>query len=296
MISIIIPSYNAQETIRKCLDAVLGQSCSDDFEIILVDSSFDKTPQIVADEYPRVKLFHRDRKTDPGSARNIGIENAAGTLIAFIDADCIAAENWLQKIYTAHQTSFRVVGGSVRPAPEANAVAWAGYIAEFREYLPAGEKRCVSHIPTCNISYDRSIFDEFGRFDGDCYPQEDLVFNYRLSQNGVKIFFDPDISVFHKHRTTITGFIAHQKRIGAATSKVLQELPLEGAFIARNKILGILCMPFLPLVKFFRTLSVFLKQYPEVAIKKPLSFLIFALGLIFWTLGFAQSIFQRKIN
>jgi glycosyltransferase involved in cell wall biosynthesis len=73
VISVVIPSYNSGLTIRHCLDSVLGQSGPEDREVILVDSSTDGTDRIVTREYPDVRLFHLARKTDPGSARNIGI-------------------------------------------------------------------------------------------------------------------------------------------------------------------------------------------------------------------------------
>ncbi len=249
--------------------------------------------KIVLSDYSQVKLIRLNEKTDPGTARNIGIDKAKGDLIAFIDSDCIAAEGWLEKIHDAHQGSYRVVGGSVRVGDgKVGLIAWAGYIAEFREYLPQGEKREVAHIPTCNISYKRSIFDIYGCFNGRFYPQEDLVFNYMLSQKGEKLLFDPGITVFHHHRETFNEFMTHQKKIGLATSLVLKKIPLAGASIARNKIRAIFWLPFLPCVKFVRTVIVFAKLKPSIFVKHPLSFLVFAFGLIFWSFGFLMGVFM----
>ena len=165
MISIIIPSYNSQSTIRGCLNSVLNQSYVDEYEVILVDSSVDDTPKIVKEYYPRVRLIHFDQKTDPGTARNFGIQESSGDLIAFIDSDCIAAHNWLERIAQTHGTQYNIVGGVVTNGnPTDDLIGWAGYLAEFREFLPELPREEVKHIPTCNISYKRVVFERYGYF------------------------------------------------------------------------------------------------------------------------------------
>ena len=83
MISVIIPSYNSEITIIGCLNALQNQSYGGCYDITLIDSSDDGTPEIVSLEYPNVKLIHLNDRTDPGTARNIGIAEAKGDLIAF---------------------------------------------------------------------------------------------------------------------------------------------------------------------------------------------------------------------
>jgi len=72
MISVIIPSYNSNKTIEKCLNSILNQTYSDEYEIIVVDSSIDNTSDIVKNKFKDVKLAHLKKKTDPGTARNLG--------------------------------------------------------------------------------------------------------------------------------------------------------------------------------------------------------------------------------
>jgi glycosyltransferase involved in cell wall biosynthesis len=294
MISVIIPSYNSEKTIKQCIDSLLGQSYRGGYEIILVDSSVDNTPQIVTTNYPKIKFIHLGKKTDPGTARNIGIREAKGDLIAFIDADCRAAPEWLEKIESAHGSPYNVIGGVVKNGSgEDDLVAWAGYIAEFREFLPEQPKRDMTHIPTCNISYKRKVFLDYGLFQGEYYPQEDLFFNYNLCKNGERILLDPSIQVYHHHRSRLKDFLCHQRKIGTATSKVLKVIQLEGSLIARNPGLAPFLIPFLPMVKFARTLSVFLRFQPESVTKRPLVLLVFALGLLFWVTGFVHGIYDK---
>ncbi len=288
MVSVIIPSYNSEKTIASCLLSLKSQTYEGDYEIILVDSSDDGTPQIVKERFPEIDFYHFERKTDPGTARNYGIEKSHGEIICFIDSDCEAASDWLDQLISIHESyPYEGVGGSVANGNEPDAeVAWAGYMAEFREFLPEYPPREVEHIPTCNISYKREVFERFGKFNPSFYPQEDLEFNYRLRENGGTIFFNPAARVYHNHRTGFRPFLQHQKRVGKVTSQLLRILPLEGAFLARNRWLALMGVPILPIVKFWRTIKIFRKWKPELLIKHPMAVLILAIGLIPWTWGF----------
>ena len=295
MISVIIPSYNSESTIKQCLDSLQNQSYRSGYEIILVDSSIDRTPQIVSSNYSDVKLIHLDKKTDPGTARNIGIGEAKGDLIAFIDSDCIAVHNWLEKIDTAHKSSYSIVGGVVNNGNEEDdLVGWAGYVAEFREFLPEQPKQEVIHIPTCNISYKRRIFSKFGLFQGEYYPQEDLVYNYNLWKNGERILLDPAVQVYHHHRSSLKSFLYHQNRIGAITSKVLKVIRLEGSFVVRHPVLVTFLIPYLPMIKFIKTISAFLRYQPQVILKRPLVLPLFLLGILYWIAGFARGTYEKR--
>jgi glycosyltransferase involved in cell wall biosynthesis len=297
MVSIVIPSYNSEKTIEKCVESLLNQSYRGQYEVILVDSSNDATPKIVSARYPGVKLIHLKEKTDPGTARNMGIEKAKGEVIAFIDSDCMAGHDWLEEIDAAHRSDYNVVGGVVKNGNgKDDLVAWAGYIAEFREFLPGLPKREVIHIPTCNISYRKRVFEEFGLFQGEYYPQEDLVFNYNLRKHGERILLEPRIQIFHHHRSGLRDFLLHQDRIGHITSRVLRLIPLEGAFIARRPVLFSVLIPFLPLVKFARSVFTFLRYEPGTIMKRPLVLPIFALGLVFWIRGFARGVYGNKLS
>ncbi|MCP4592641.1 MAG: glycosyltransferase, partial [bacterium] len=233
-VTVLIPSYNSAHTIRATLSSLLAQNFDEPYEIIVVDSSPDETPHIITAEFPTVRLIHLDRQTDPGTARNLGLLQAAGEIIACIDADCIAPPDWLGCMVAAQREGHQVVGGTIENGNPESIIAWAGYLGEFREWLPVGQARLVNHVPTCNISYRRSIFVRFGGFPTKFYPQEDLLFHWRLSQSGVPVWFDPDIRVRHVHRSTWRAYNRHLRRIGRITARVLKLTCEEGVFLARS--------------------------------------------------------------
>lgn len=89
LVSIIIPMYNAEKDIRRCLDSILEQSYTS-LEILCIDDgSEDNTVRIINDQYSNNELIHILTKKNGGvsSARNFGIEHAQGEYIAFIDSD-----------------------------------------------------------------------------------------------------------------------------------------------------------------------------------------------------------------
>lgn len=90
-ISIIVPVYNTEKYLSACLDSILTQSFTD-FELLLVDDgSTDKSGEI-CDEYAqkdsRIRVFHKENG-GVSSARNLGIEEAVGDYLHFVDADDI---------------------------------------------------------------------------------------------------------------------------------------------------------------------------------------------------------------
>ena len=292
--SVIIPSYNSEATIVACLDSVLAQDFAGTYEVIVVDSSADRTPQLIREQFPSVTLISLPRRTDPGTARNLGVARSSGDIVAFLDSDCRAAPDWLRHTIAGHQAGYEVVGGAVENGNPQSLVGWAGYMAEFREFLPHGLRRQVAHIPTCNISYRRQVFERYGGFSSEHYPQEDLVYNLNLKRNGVPILFDPAIRVAHTNRSQMGDYFRHQRRIGRITAQVLKLADLPGAFFVRRPWLAPLFIPFLPFIKFTRTCARFLRINPRPLLRRPLVFPLFFMGLLYWLVGFVEGVYSGR--
>ncbi len=96
MISIIVPFYNAENTLERLLDSILKQSFSD-FELIVVDDASTDSSLRIAQSYP-CKTIHLDRNHGPAYCRNIGAKHAKGDILVFIDSDCQAHPDWLKHI------------------------------------------------------------------------------------------------------------------------------------------------------------------------------------------------------
>ncbi|WP_303029694.1 glycosyltransferase [uncultured Duncaniella sp.] len=111
LISIIVPLYNTENTLERCIDSILNQT-ETNFEILLInDGSYDESGNI-CDRYgaqdSRIKVFHK-QNGGSSSARNYGIERASGEWITFCDADDYVFENWLENYELSKSEGFDLI-------------------------------------------------------------------------------------------------------------------------------------------------------------------------------------------
>ena len=88
-ISVIIPVYNAEKYLYRCIDSVLVQTFTN-WELLLIDDGSKDSSGVICDEYAakdaRVRVFHKENG-GVSSARNLGLDNARGEWVAFVDSD-----------------------------------------------------------------------------------------------------------------------------------------------------------------------------------------------------------------
>ncbi|MBI5194986.1 MAG: glycosyltransferase [Nitrospirae bacterium] len=203
--SVIIPAYNAEGTIRKCLDALEKQNIpGDDYEVIVVDDgSIDKTPEIVK-RFP-VKYFPQPNK-GPASARNRGAGEAKGEIILFTDADCVPQESWIKEmIMPFKDPAVIAVKGAYKTNQKSLTARFAQ--AEFEERFEMLKKAdSIDMVDTYSAAFRKPAFLSFGGFDPS-FPvanNEDTELSYKMSRAGCKMVFNPAAIVFHlKHPDTI---------------------------------------------------------------------------------------------
>ena len=97
-ISVIIPVYNAEKYLCRCIDSILAQTYKD-FELLLIDDGSKDSSGTICDEYAaqdaRVRVFHKENG-GVSSARNVGLDHARGEWITFVDSDDYIEENFLR--------------------------------------------------------------------------------------------------------------------------------------------------------------------------------------------------------
>lgn len=103
IISIIVPVYNVEQYLPRCIDSILAQSFPD-FELILVEDGSPDNCGVICDEYAardnRVRVIHKENG-GVSSARNAGLDAAAGEYIMFCDSDDYVSPDWVQQLYRA---------------------------------------------------------------------------------------------------------------------------------------------------------------------------------------------------
>ena len=105
-ISVVVPTFQRPELLRRCLDALTAQVFRrEEYEIIVVSDGHDAETELVMMEYtfksqPSVRYAALPKKSGPAAARNLGWQMATSNLVAFTDDDCIPHEYWLLKIWS----------------------------------------------------------------------------------------------------------------------------------------------------------------------------------------------------
>jgi GT2 family glycosyltransferase/glycosyltransferase involved in cell wall biosynthesis len=231
-VSVVVPTRNRKEKLLTCLDALARQSVlPQEFEVLVVDDgSTDGTGEVVAScRYPFTLRYCRQEQGGPGTARNLGIEQAAGELILFIGDDILADERLLEEHLVAH------AGSSAPGMAILGRIDWPDTIPKnaVMEYVcgDAALQFAYSLIPrlpildhrffyTSNISLKRefllSAADAGVRFDPDFRHAafEDSEFAFRLMPRGLQIRYTEKARVFHDHWMDLDSFAAREFRAG----------------------------------------------------------------------------------
>lgn len=247
-VSIIIPSYNSRKTIARSLAALHTQKTDASYETIVIDSSKDGTSELIEQEFPWVKLIRSDERLYPGGARNLGIIEAQGEILAFTDADCVADPDWVEAIVRAHRGNEAVIGGIVENANPENAVGWGYYFTEFNHWSPGAPEGHVTEIPTCCLSMKREAYDRWGPFRKEGYCSDSL-FHWRRAEDAEFPYLDPAIRVAHINPGGLFHMLEHEAFHGKYFARVrtqYQELS-KGRLL-----LNVISAPLLPFLLFAR--------------------------------------------
>lgn len=206
MISVLIPTFNRVDQLRECINSLKKQTLeSQEYEIIIVDDgSSDQTPELgqsfsVSSE-GHIRYF-RQTNQGPAAARNFGIQNAKGEVVAFIDDDCRAERNWLEELVKGY--SDPKVGGTggriISPLKETLADRYCFHVGLLE--TPKMKEDRVEYVITANASFRKKAVLEIGGFDEHfVFPGgEDPDISYRLTQSGYRLIYNPFAIVNHYH-------------------------------------------------------------------------------------------------
>lgn len=219
-ISVVIPHLNQPAMLARCLASlVAGQRAPD--EIIVVDNGSSHLPQDVCAAYPGVQLL-QELTPGPGPARNLGVRQATGDLLAFIDADCLADPAWLAMAEQAMaDPTAQILGGDVRIAladPERLTMLEAyESIYAYRMDRYIADKGFTG---TGNLVVRRSVLQMVGPFAG-LSVAEDLDWGQRATGHGYRIRYVVGMRVYHPARDQFSELwkkwdrhMAHEYHVG----------------------------------------------------------------------------------
>lgn len=205
--SVVIPTYNRQPILEKCLRALEMQELSQPsavsrYEIVLVDDgSTDGTLDWLTEhkeEFPHVQWFQQDH-AGPAAARNLGVEQAQGDTIIFIDSDLVVLDNFLQAHANALMQGqeklgsdrFFTYGAVINTCNFDNPTAEPYKVTDFS----------AAFFATGNVAIPKHWLEKAGLFDTSfqLYGWEDLELGVRLKKLGLTLIKCPEAVGYHWH-------------------------------------------------------------------------------------------------
>ncbi|MGQ9560896.1 MAG: glycosyltransferase [Candidatus Oleimicrobiaceae bacterium] len=284
-LSVIIPSYKPGPYLFDCLRSLLAQRTDYVYEVIVVDSSPKDVTSELRQHFPGVKVLHLPHRAFPGAARNVGIAQAQGEILAFTDADCVVPPDWIERIVTSQRDGMRVVGGPIRNGTPDSLLGTAQLLLEFNSFqADRGGARTVEVLPTCNVAYHRTCFAQ-GGFD-NAIKGSDSVFSRRLAQQGVKLFLVPGIRILHRNYTTWDAFLRNQFQLGTGSALTRRKLALRDSFVVQSPLFALS----IPLARTVAIAYRLLRWSPMNFVRFLLLYPLIFLGLIVFSAGFVRGL------
>ena len=220
-VSVIIPCFNEEKFIAKCLDSLLSQDFpKEEMEILIIDGgSEDKTKEIVdkyIEKYPFIKLFSNVNRYTP-FAFNIGIKNSKGGIIIFLGAHADYDRDYVSKCAeNLEKYKADSVGGILKVASKEDTLASRAIAISLSHSFGAGnalyktgskEPREVDTV--FGGCYRKEVFKKIGFFNEKILRSEDMELNMRLKRAGGKIMLIPDIIVRYYPKSNLINFWKH---------------------------------------------------------------------------------------
>ncbi len=213
-VSVVVPFYNAERFLAKCLDGLNAQSFPRDaYEIIVINNNSTDLSRNVAAGYPDVTILDQPL-SGSYAARNMGIRQAAGEIIATIDPDCSPDRDWLAQIDQGMtDPTCQVLMGRQRHASSSSSLELLElYEAEKVAYVTGAGKKEIFFGYTNNMAFRRSLFDKIGFFP-ECVRGGDTMFvRLVVDRMGCDVVrFHCDMKVTHLEVDTLNAY--YNKRI-----------------------------------------------------------------------------------
>ena len=218
-LSVIMPVYQAADTIAIQLEALARQTCTDPWELIVVDNGCTDDSMAIVERYrdrvPHLRTGRATQAKGPAHPRNVGARLARATSLAFCDADDEVATDWVAAVADAIEAH-----GFVASRMD------AARLSDPRSLAAKGNKRqqsgliqytYVPYLPfagACGLGVRRELHEAVGGFDESMRYLEDCDYCWRVQLAGTPLVFAPDALVHIRHRDDPRGLYRQARNWG----------------------------------------------------------------------------------
>ena len=212
-VAVIIPHYNDTARLGRCL-AALEPQLGADLEVVVADNASTEDLEPIRARFASARVVIQPEK-GAGPARNAGAAATRAPWLAFLDADCVPAPGWLDRVRRiAAGDPGTVTGGRVdvfdeTPRPRSGPQAFETVFAFDQEAYVRDKGFSV----TANLVAARAVFDRAGPFRVGL--SEDLDWCHRATATGARLVYDPDLAVSHPTRQDWAALAKKWRRLTA---------------------------------------------------------------------------------
>ncbi|MBU0708461.1 glycosyltransferase [Patescibacteria group bacterium] len=240
-LSVIIPVYNGEETIKRSMEAIFNQTIERKvYEVIVINDGSTDGTQVILQRLKSSYTFQLITQANLGAAisRNQGIKKASQEIIVLIQDDIIVDPNFLAEHLRFHQMHDRentaVVGFTtwdprMRITPF---MRWLEHGGPQFDYDRIKGKLEVDHLAfyTCNLSVRRSFINKVGLLNENfslpgVTAYEDTEWGWRLAENGLRIWYNLSAIAYHHHPRTLVDVCQRRYREGKMSHVLYEEHP-----------------------------------------------------------------------
>jgi cellulose synthase/poly-beta-1,6-N-acetylglucosamine synthase-like glycosyltransferase len=207
---VIVPVLNGESTIADCLDALLATDYpADRREILVIDNgSGDGTAALCQ---ARPVRYLREERRGVSNARNRGIAESRGEILAFVDADCLVEPQWLTELVRPFEDpEVGSVAGDLQHAPPTTPAE-----RQAARMLGNWQRFAFTSNPaypiTANAAYRREVLERIGPFDPHMTRAQDVELGLRFQERSdLRLAYAERATARHRNRTTQLGFFRQQ--------------------------------------------------------------------------------------
>ena len=203
-VSIYIPAYNAESTIREVIDSILNQSYKFDEIIVVNDSSNDKTIEKIK-SFSEIKIINNNTNKGLGFSRNVGIENCKNEIVAGIDADVVLDKFWLETILSyLKKDKIVMCGGNLKEKLTENRFnLWRSIY--YKQNWGEQELLNPPFLYGCNTIQLKSIWKQIGGYNEELKTNgEDVEYCNRVrSGQDTNVFYSNKALCYHLQNDNI---------------------------------------------------------------------------------------------
>jgi len=259
-IDVVIPAYNEEKRIGKCINSLLNQTVIPNNIIIVNDCSTDNTKQMVesyAKKNKIIKLINKKTNQGRGKALKTGIASATGDVLAFTDGDSIATKDWIEGICKEFsKKNVAAVGGAFLPLNNKSLIANTNYLYEsvFLDFL----KIAPNKLPGANMAIKKNILRELGGLPENTWS-EDSYTTLLLTKKNYKIIFNPKIKIKTEYPSNLKNTLKRKCYWGGGLAHMLDKIKYRAGFFIRPAYFTIfICSIIFTIAAVFEGLNYFL--------------------------------------